>query len=267
MPVVVAIGAVGGISGLITGGAAVGGAVLATKVLAEPLKELGQDMVKITADEVDRQATKFVEKVESTGRNIEKRVDALLGSGDYDEASGMERFRVAFLGMHDEGAGLNSEKDTLEKGDVIAVSRGAYEHFGIYVGNSRVIHYWSRSSDIGNNKISETSFEDFLRGESRYFTLDFPKNRGKPRRIVLNNGFINSEVYDFDINEYFKDKRYKLYSASETIERARARVGEAQYTLWGNNCEHFAIWCKTGVAESHQVNDICRRILLQKTLV
>ena len=25
------------------------------------------------------------------------------------------------------------------------------------------------------------------------------------------------------------------------------------YKVWFNNCEHFAVWCKTGVHESSQV--------------
>ena len=37
------------------------------------------------------------------------------------------------------------------------------------------------------------------------------------------------------------------------VERAEARIGERRYSLSGNNCEHFANWCATGVAISHQV--------------
>ena len=37
------------------------------------------------------------------------------------------------------------------------------------------------------------------------------------------------------------------------VQRAMSRVGERRYSLAGNNCEHFANWCATGVAVSHQV--------------
>ena len=37
------------------------------------------------------------------------------------------------------------------------------------------------------------------------------------------------------------------------MERAESRIGEHRYSLTGNNCEHFANWCATGVAISHQV--------------
>jgi hypothetical protein len=37
------------------------------------------------------------------------------------------------------------------------------------------------------------------------------------------------------------------------VQRALSRVGERRYSLSGNNCEHFANWCATGVAISQQV--------------
>jgi hypothetical protein len=33
-----------------------------------------------------------------------------------------------------------------------------------------------------------------------------------------------------------------------------SRLGESGYNLFGNNCEHFATWCKTGQWESQQVD-------------
>lgn len=40
---------------------------------------------------------------------------------------------------------------------------------------------------------------------------------------------------------------------AQAVERAASRVGERSYSLSGWNCEHFANWCATGVAISHQV--------------
>ena len=42
------------------------------------------------------------------------------------------------------------------------------------------------------------------------------------------------------------------YSGSETVRRARAKIGERRYNLLGHNCEHFAVECKTGRSESSQ---------------
>jgi uncharacterized protein YycO len=40
---------------------------------------------------------------------------------------------------------------------------------------------------------------------------------------------------------------------ARAVERAASRIGERRYSLTANNCEHFANWCATGAAVSHQV--------------
>ena len=44
-------------------------------------------------------------------------------------------------------------------------------------------------------------------------------------------------------------------SAGVTLRRAMSRIGEQNYNLLFNNCEHFANWCKTGRHRSGQVED------------
>ena len=43
--------------------------------------------------------------------------------------------------------------------------------------------------------------------------------------------------------------------AGITLRRAMSRIGEQNYNLLFNNCEHFANWCKTGRHRSGQVED------------
>ncbi|MCP9850257.1 lecithin retinol acyltransferase family protein [Cyanobium sp. Morenito 9A2] len=43
--------------------------------------------------------------------------------------------------------------------------------------------------------------------------------------------------------------------AGLTLRRAMGRLGEQRYNLLFNNCEHFAIWCKTGRHRSAQVEN------------
>ena len=43
--------------------------------------------------------------------------------------------------------------------------------------------------------------------------------------------------------------------AGITLRRAMSRLGEQNYNLLFNNCEHFANWCKTGRHRSGQVED------------
>jgi hypothetical protein len=43
------------------------------------------------------------------------------------------------------------------------------------------------------------------------------------------------------------------YSPAEIVRRARSRLGENDYRLLTNNCEHFCNWCLSGVSRSAQV--------------
>ncbi len=101
-------------------------------------------------------------------------------------------------------------------GDILGVTRGLYEHYGIYVGNSKIIHYYGES-DIGeDNVISETGFYEFVKGSSMFFIVD-----------VDSLGL-------------------KCFDSSEVVQRAKENIGKKNYNLVFNNCEHFAFWCKTG---------------------
>ena len=47
--------------------------------------------------------------------------------------------------------------------------------------------------------------------------------------------------------------------AGVTLRRAISRLGEQNYNLLFNNCEHFATWCKTGRHRSVQVDSVVDR--------
>ena len=47
--------------------------------------------------------------------------------------------------------------------------------------------------------------------------------------------------------------------AGVTLRRAMSRLGEQNYNLLFNNCEHFATWCKTGRHRSGQVDSVIDR--------
>lgn len=139
-------------------------------------------------------------------------------------------------------------KDYPKPGDIVGVSRLRfnikYEHYGIYVGNNKIIHYSHLNQDT-DSSIIETDFEFFLKDSNLYFIFDcktaYKKIKSlRPRNFIIRNEFRG------------KDK-FRLYSPRETIERAYSRLGETKYNLALNNCEHFAIWCKTGLSKSYQV--------------
>ena len=51
----------------------------------------------------------------------------------------------------------------------------------------------------------------------------------------------------------------KASPQGETLRRAMGRLGEQNYNLLFNNCEHFATWCKTGRHRSGQVDSVLER--------
>lgn len=94
---------------------------------------------------------------------------------------------------------------------------GVYQHHGIDYGDGTVIHYRKMGDDA---TIERTSLETFSWGNPVYPVY-------------------HAEVDPDDL----------------VIARAESRLGERQYDLFFNNCEHFATWCKTGRRESAQLAD------------
>ncbi len=100
-------------------------------------------------------------------------------------------------------------------GDHIYFNYGGYSHHGIDCGDGTVIHY---TKNQGN--ISRVSWDLFASG-----------------KIVFVREYGNCDLPDV------------------VIQRAESRLGENIYDLFGNNCEHFATWCKTGIHASEQVKN------------
>ena len=116
------------------------------------------------------------------------------------------------------------------RGAHLATSRRGYHHHGVYVGRGRVVHYSGLSGFWQCGPVEEVSLSRFV--------------GGRPVRII-------------DHNE-------SRYSSEEIVRRARSRLGENDYRLLTNNCEHFCNWCLSGISRSAQVEgrlQLPRRIL------
>ncbi len=143
-----------------------------------------------------------------------------------------------------------------QNGDVIRVNRGLYSHYGVYVADcEHVIHYTGANGpDDFNGIVRETSLSEFLNGAETFSVCRFPEN---PNNIPP---FLSSKkggIFQlWQAVKALKLKDYHLYSGDEAVERARSRLGQGGYNLALNNCEHFAVWCRTGVSNSSQVNNI-----------
>lgn len=189
---------------------------------------------------------------------------------------------------HDDNSvrNIKSEERDISRGDIIAVDRKKagmklYQHFAVFIGNYEVIHYAAENGDFdGKVSIHKASFDDFIKDSKQFYVLDFnslnrdavqykarmprkPSNSfGTSSFVRRNDDFgdlLNAKVAIKILNEIVKiinSEDYHLFSAEETVKRAESKLGETKYNLAFNNCEHFAIWCKTGLHESKQVEKV-----------
>lgn len=107
-------------------------------------------------------------------------------------------------------------KNQLKPGSVIRDERDFYDHYAIYAGSKRVIH--------------------FSEGQVRVSTLAEMKDRDW--------GYVDVMA--------FEDQYVRHISPEQSLARARSCIGMMGYDLIDNNCEHFALWCRTGKAFSSQ---------------
>lgn len=102
---------------------------------------------------------------------------------------------------------------------VIKKAAGSYTHHGLGLGDGRVIHYSGLADDLTNSgDIEEISLEEFSKG----------------KEIVV------------------RSHQERVYTVNEAILRVRLRLGESQYHMLHNNCEHLVEWCINGKHFSQQ---------------
>ena len=107
----------------------------------------------------------------------------------------------------------------LAPGTHLVTSRRGYLHHGIYIGRGMVVHYAGLSGFLRSGPVEEVTMSRF--------------SMGRAVRII----------------EYSESE----YSPQEIVQRARSRLGENEYQVFRNNCEHFCNWCISGRSYSTQV--------------
>lgn len=142
---------------------------------------------------------------------------------------------------------------TPSNGDILRVNRGLYSHYGVYADPGHVIHYTGATGpDDFNGIVRETTLEEFLNGAKTFSICTFPQNPAIIPAVPARNTLARI----LNVIRTMKLRDYHLYSGEETVQRARSKLGMGGYNLALNNCEHFAVWCRTGVKDSSQVNNI-----------
>jgi len=123
-------------------------------------------------------------------------------------------------------AGKNINHPKLSRGTVLRVELTrmgiiGFDHFGIYAGNHKVIHF-------SEEKIKQESLSKFIEDAG-----------------IFNGNFV--EVMTFSASAV------ENISLEESYQRATSCLGMEGYDVLDANCEHFSLWCRTGEAFSGQV--------------
>jgi hypothetical protein len=107
----------------------------------------------------------------------------------------------------------------------IVTRRHGYTHHGIYAGAGKVVHYAGLSRGLRRGRVEENSLSSFAAGYPVSIVSGVPPK----------------------------------FEGREVVRRARSRMGEDNYRILTNNCEHFCEWCLRGQPRSYQI-DACLAI-------
>nr|MBQ6241491.1 lecithin retinol acyltransferase family protein [Lachnospiraceae bacterium] len=134
---------------------------------------------------------------------------------------------------------MNWQPGDCRPGDMIRVRIGSFYHYGVFVSEEEVISYGLPPIERFANepdrlKVLATDIDVFACG-----------------------GIVEIAVPD-------RKERRKRLPAKKIIETARSRIGEDQYDLLHNNCEHFANECVFGESRSLLEEAARERWLAQK---
>jgi len=113
-------------------------------------------------------------------------------------------------------------KTTPPKGQHLLLSYGIYHHHAISFGDGSSVQYGG--GDLRTNRVEIVSLDSLPVEKSIHV--------------------IESQA---------------KFGPDEIIQRALSRLGENQYCLATNNCEHFANWCRCGRSVSRQVDRVVQR--------
>ncbi len=120
-----------------------------------------------------------------------------------------------------------------EKGDIIRIKHKFYYHYGIYVDDAKVVQFGLAEDAVGKAE------------DIRILTSDISR---------FANG---AEVEKAVLSPLEKAKRK---SPDETCAYAESCIGNGDYNILHNNCEHFAYQCVFGQSTAPGMDSIRDKI-------
>lgn len=131
---------------------------------------------------------------------------------------------------------------TIRPGDHVVIKRRLYTHHGICMNDGQIIHYAPPPGKGVGDGIGLRQVLGFDSGVNTIHITDLQR-------------FIGEDHLAPSVVHYPSEKSYPPL---KVMARARSRLGENGYNLWGNNCGHFSEWCK--LVQSTDNNTLWKRI-------
>ena len=128
------------------------------------------------------------------------------------------------------------EPTACQAGDMVRIRLGSVYHYGIFVSEDEVIQFGLPPT--AENRAAE--------GEVRVLATDID--------VFACGCIVETACLD-------RSEQRRRVPPSETVARARARLGESGYNLIHNNCEHFVNECVFGESRCTQEEDVRSRWL------
>lgn len=128
-------------------------------------------------------------------------------------------------------------------GDLVEIKRGVgYAHWGVYIGDEQIIHLWADEDDGLTNLETQHLFT--------------PSGHRFDKAKIRKDSFWKVVGDDLAYKNNDKDSKWQPLTPGEIIHNALEKIGTVGYSILYENCEHFAKWCRYGIAKSDQADNV-----------
>jgi len=144
-----------------------------------------------------------------------------------------------------------SDNKKVAKGSVLRVrsykAGVTFDHFGIYAGNRQVIHF-------AEGVVKQESIDSFTGCAIGNFHepsfMEITSTGVRSRPLPGSDGVGGESI--IEVCAYTSENISKEYTLTQSLLRAKSKLGMTGYDVLLNNCEHFSNWCRLGIPYSSQ---------------
>ena len=130
-----------------------------------------------------------------------------------------------------------------------------YHHHGIEVGDGEVIHLTGDNKK--NSRVIKTPLPVFLQNRKKEI-VDYDRFIDKliSHKKVLRALYGDDPIIPTLDDDAIYEIKQRIRNPEKAVTEAEKCLSKPGYDIFKNNCEHFAVFCKTGLRASFQVIEL-----------